>query len=99
MTPRLIRAGLPRNETATFIKLFVAAVSTGDSIPQQRHVSHTILAAAVDGFHVGSAEAAQLIYYVTIAFGGAAFLLSLALPTIGKYMTDRVISRRTAVRG
>lgn len=90
MSTRLIEAGMPRNETAKFINEFVEAISTGGTYPP---ANATINDAAMQGFRWGTAEGAQMVYYVTIPFGVLAVICSVALPNMRKFMTNRVLAQ------
>ena len=83
-----IKAGLPPTEILPFLKALVAHNET--AIAQLKGITPAILAAANAGVSDAYVLGFQRIYYVSIAFGGAAIIASLFLGDIRKYMVDRV---------
>jgi hypothetical protein len=83
-----IGAGLAPNEAPALVGAIVAQNKT--AIGLIPGISPTILLAAEAAVNTSYSEAFRQVYLVSIAFGGAAFLASLFLGDIRKYMVDRV---------
>jgi len=84
----VVKAGLPITEVPAFIEALVAKNLT--AVAETKGITPTILLAANSAVNDSYVEAFQLIYLVSIAFGGAAILSSVFLGDIRKYMVDRV---------
>ena len=84
----VIEAGLPPTEILPFLAALAAQNMT--AIAQLKGITPAVLAAAQAGVSDAYVLGFQRIYYVSIAFGGAAIIASIFLGDIRKYMVDRV---------
>jgi hypothetical protein len=84
----VVKAGLPLAQVSQFVTALVAQNTT--AIAQVKGITPAILIAAQDAVKDSYVEGFKMIYYVSIAFGGAAVIASLFLGDIRKYMVDRV---------
>jgi len=83
------KAGLPITEIVPFVTNLVAKNLT--AIAEMKGITPAILEAAQGAVAESYVQGLQPVFYASIAFGGAAVLCCLAMPTIRKYMTDRVV--------
>jgi len=79
------QGGLPLNETAAFVGAFLSQNKTALT-----HFPPSIISIAVGAKTEAYEEGFKTVYLSTIAFGGCAFMASLFLKDIRKYMVDRV---------
>lgn len=84
----VIEAGLPPTEILPFLAALAAQNMT--AIAQLKGITPAVLAAAQAGVSDAYVVGFHRIYYVSIAFGGAAIIASIFLGDIRKYMVDRV---------
>lgn len=84
----VIQAGLPVAELEPFLEALANKNTT--EIALLHGITPKILLAAQAAVDVAYVQAFRQIYFVSIAFGGAAILASVFLGDIRKYMVDRV---------
>jgi hypothetical protein len=98
--PILIKAGLPASSVPAFMK----ALTTGH-FKDVAGLTPDILAIGMKGYRFANAHAYSTVFYVSIAFTGAAVVLSFFAPNVDDKMTDQVAvvlhggSDRKAVEG
>lgn len=92
MSPLLSGAGLSPASIPSFIEAYVSAISDGD-LQDLPRANASVQAAAEQGFQAGTAQAAQLVYYVSVAFGTVGIVFAICLPNMKRYLTDRVLVR------
>ena len=84
----VIEAGLPLTEVVPFIEAIIARNTT--AIAQLNGLTPAILTAANNAVNDCYVQGFRQIYFVSIAFGGAAIIASIFLGDIKKFMVDRV---------
>jgi hypothetical protein len=84
----VLKAGLPVSELEPFLEALAAKNTT--ELATLHGLTPLILEAAQSAVNVAYVQAFRQIYFVSIAFGGAAIISSLFLGDIRKYMVDRI---------
>ena len=80
-----IQAGLSRDQTETFVLTFLGRNTTALA-----QYPMSVLGAAQEAVKGSYTDVFRTIYLASIGFSGAAIIASLLLPSIRKYMVDRV---------
>ncbi|KAL4889765.1 hypothetical protein BDV59DRAFT_204963 [Aspergillus ambiguus] len=88
----VIKAGLPPGNVKGFIETFLADPTKTEGIPG---VTEKVIEAATIGTRWAYGKSLEYVWLSSIAFGGCAMLLCLAVEDISKYMTSRVAARLT----
>jgi len=82
-----IEAGLPVGDAEAFVGTFLTKPTEILKVPG---VNATIIEAATLGSRWAYAESLRYVWYTSIAFGTLACILSLFMPSIRKYCTNRI---------
>ncbi|KIW37708.1 uncharacterized protein PV06_10339 [Exophiala oligosperma] len=82
-----IEAGLPVADAEAFVGTFLTKPAEIAKVPG---VNATIIEAATIGSRWAFAESLRYVWYTSIAFGSVACVLSLFIPSIRKYCTNRI---------
>lgn len=85
----VVQAGFPISEAKPLILDIVAKNTT--AIMELPGLTPAILDIALAATAESFVQSLKPVFYSSIAFGGAAIVACLAMPTIKKYMTDRVV--------
>jgi hypothetical protein len=82
-----IDAGLPTADALSFVETFLTKPAEVTQVPG---VNAAIIKAASLGSRWAYAESLRYVWYTSIAFGTVACVLSLFIPSIRKYYTNRI---------
>jgi hypothetical protein len=85
----VIKAGLPGNEIINFIEFYTSANLTG--LATVKGITPAVLAAVDGATSQAFLEVFPLVYYCGIGIGVGAIIACALLPSIRKYLTDRVV--------
>lgn len=84
--PALIQAGLPANQTATWI----AAYAAGGNFDGIQGMNAEILAAGTRAYKFASADAYRTVFLTTLAFSGVGIILTFFAPNVDHMLTSEV---------
>jgi hypothetical protein len=87
-----VKAGLPSASVADFLTAYLATPPDTSALALIPGVSSQVLAGAALGIRWAFAESLKWVFVASLPFGLLAFVASLCLPSMEKYMTDNVVA-------